>query len=124
MESGQFSPLGQILLFTGAGIAFITGALVISKLIGPNRPGSLKSSTYESGEAAVGRPWPQTGSGYFVLALLFLLFEVEIVILFPLAAMFGAAPAGSGRTLLWLSILAFVIVLSVALAYALSLIHI
>ena len=43
---------------------------------------------------------------------------VEIVILFPLAAMFGAAPAGSGRTLLWLSILAFVIVLSVALAYA------
>lgn len=118
METGQLSALTDVLVFTLAGLAFIGISLLVSRLIGPYRPGPVKSAPYESGEASVGKAWPQAGSGYFVLALLFLLFEVEIVLLFPLAALFGAAPAGSARTFLWLTILVFVLILTAALAYA------
>lgn len=118
METGHLSPLAEILLFTLAGVGFIATTLLVSRLIAPNRPGAVKNSTYESGEAALGRAWPQTGSGYMVLALLFLLFEVEIVLLFPLAALFGSTADDGLRMVVWLEIVAFVVLLAVALVYA------
>lgn len=118
MDSGHLPPLADILLFTLAGVGFIVTTLLVSRLIAPNRPDAVKNSTYESGEAALGKPWPQTGSGYMILALLFLLFEVEIVLLFPLAALFGSTPDDGLRMVVWLEIVAFVVLLAAALAYA------
>ncbi|MFM7328149.1 MAG: NADH-quinone oxidoreductase subunit A [Bacteroidota bacterium] len=117
MES-HLPALLDILIFTLAGVGFIITTLLVSRLIGPKRPGPVKNSTYESGEAALGRSWPQTGSGYMVFALLFLLFEVEIVLLFPLAVVFGSTTDDGLRMFVWLEIIAFVFLLAVALAYA------
>lgn len=117
MES-HLPALSAVLIFTLAGVGFIVTTLLVSRLIGPKKPGPLKNSTYESGEPALGRSWPQTGSGYMVFALLFLLFEVEIVLLFPLAVVFGSTTDDGLRLLVWLEFMAFVVLLAVALAYA------
>ena len=83
------SGLGQVLVFTGAGIVFILVTLLVSRLISPSKPNSEKNEVYESGEEPVGSYWPAISNGYFVLALLFILFEIEVILLFPLALVFG-----------------------------------
>lgn len=111
-------PLYQILSFVAAGAVFIIIALLISRLISPKRPNSEKNSAYESGEQAAGTAWPALSSGYYVIAILFLLFEVEIVLLFPLAAVFGIVPGDPAPALVIIELIGFVAVLAAGLAYA------
>ncbi|MBM3177660.1 MAG: NADH-quinone oxidoreductase subunit A [Bacteroidetes bacterium] len=108
----------QVLLFTLLGIAFIVVTLTVSRLLGPNRPNPEKNSSYESGEQAGGDPWPKISTGYYVVALLFLLFELEIILLLPVAAKFGSTTDWSWVFTTGLEILFFLLVLSVGLAYA------
>src|SRR5689334_9764352 len=76
------TPYVDILVFGLGGLLFILITLFVSKLLRPNRPNPEKNATYESGEAAVGQAWPQLNSRFYVLALIFLLFEVEIMVMF------------------------------------------
>lgn len=63
-------------------------ALVIPRLIAPRKPNQLKSQTYECGIETVGDTWVQFRVQYYLFALVFLIFDVEIVFLFPWAAAF------------------------------------
>lgn len=108
----------QVLLFTLLGVAFILVTLTFSRLLGPNRPNPEKNSSYESGEQAAGDPWPKISTGYYVVALLFLLFEVEIILLLPVASKFGSSETLDGMRAAGLEILFFLLVLSIGLAYA------
>lgn len=108
----------QVLLFTLLGIAFIIVTLTVSRLLGPNRPNPEKNSSYESGEQAGGNPWPKISTGYYVVALLFLLFELEIILLLPVAAKFGSSTELNWVFSTGLEIIFFLLVLAVGLAYA------
>lgn len=63
-------------------------ALAIPRLIAPRKPNQLKSQTYECGIETVGDTWVQFRVQYYLFALVFLIFDVEIVFLFPWAAAF------------------------------------
>jgi NADH-quinone oxidoreductase subunit A len=89
MENTQISEFGIILLFITGGIAFVALALFVSKLIRPDRPNFEKLTPYESGEDPIGNAWGQFNTRFYVIALIFLLFEVEIVFIFPWATVFG-----------------------------------
>ena len=115
---GNLSGLGQVLLFTGAGIVFILATLLVSRLISPSKPNSEKNEVYESGEEPVGSYWPAISNGYFVLALLFILFEIEVILLFPLAVVFGKSTDPIQAGILWVAISGFLIILVAGLAYA------
>ena len=66
----------------------VGGGLLISRLVAPHRPGATKNMPYECGEQTVGRSWVHFNVGYYLFALLFLVFDVEAAFLFPWAVVF------------------------------------
>jgi len=124
MESslGQVSgEYGVALLFLVGGIIFVIGGLLASKLLSPSRPNPEKNSTYECGEDPVGNARIQLNSRFYVAALIFLIFDVEVVFLFPWATVFAApdliqeAPAWGWFALI--EVFAFAGILLLGLAY-------
>ena len=117
------TPYYDILLFGLGGLGFVILSLLVSKIIRPKRPNTEKNSSYESGEAAIGSSWPQLNSRFYVLALIFLLFEVEIMVMFLWAPVFTDKDMmeqtnGSWGWVSLIEILIFVIILAIGLAYA------
>jgi NADH-quinone oxidoreductase subunit A len=118
----QISPLTQIVIFTIGGILFVVLALFTSRLIRPHRPGEQKLISYESGETPQGVAWIQFNMRFYVLALVFLLFEVEIVFLFPWSTVFANSTlieqtSGSWGWFAFTEMLIFIIVLAIGLVY-------
>lgn len=79
---------GFVLLFLINGAVFAGITLLVAWLLRPNRPSAGKLSTYECGEDPVGSAWIQFNHRFYVIALMFLIFEVEVVLLFPWATVF------------------------------------
>ena len=67
-------------------------ALVIPRLIAPRKPNPLKSETYECGVETYGETWVQFKAQYYIFALVFLIFDIEIVFLYPWAVAFDQLP--------------------------------
>lgn len=88
------SPLvGYLLLFLVVGFGFIFVHLLAGKLIRPAKPSAEKGTIYECGEPTVGSAWVQFDLRYYVVALLFVIFDVEVAFFFPWALVFGQANA-------------------------------
>jgi len=67
-------------------------ALVIPRLIAPKKPNKIKQDTYECGIETVGNTWVQFKVQYYIFALVFLVFDVELVFLYPWAVAFDLLP--------------------------------
>ncbi len=67
-------------------------ALIIPRILAPHKPSKLKSETYECGIQTVGDTWVQFKAQYYNFALIFLIFDVEIVFLFPWAIAYRQLP--------------------------------
>ena len=102
-----------VLLFTGLAVALVGGGLLISRLFAPHNPNKIKDEPYECGEHTVGPSWIHFNVGYYLFALLFLVFDVEAAFLYPLALIF--------REVGWIGMIEvgiFISILLVALLYA------
>ena len=82
---GDYAIIGIFLLI---GIGFVLVTLFIAKLLRPHRPSKVKLQSYECGEPAMGTSWIQYNVGYYIFALIFVIFDVEVVFLFPWAVAF------------------------------------
>lgn len=67
------------------GVVYVLGGFFVSRLVAPNVPDDVKTSAYECGEITYGSAWTRFNAGYYLFALLFLIFDVEIVFFFPWA---------------------------------------
>jgi NADH-quinone oxidoreductase subunit A len=83
--------LAYVLLFTFIGAFFIFLHLMIGKLVRPKRPDAEKLTIYECGEPTIGSAWVQFDIRFYVVALLFVIFDVELAFFFPWAVVFGKA---------------------------------
>ena len=93
------------------------GSLFLGSLIRPHNPNKLKETAYECGEEPVGTAWTNFNIRFYVVALIFIIFDVESALMFPVAAVFKKFnEIGLGGTLL-MSILTFVSVLLAGLVY-------
>jgi NADH-quinone oxidoreductase subunit A len=102
----------SVLIFFIAGAAVVAAALLASRLVAPHHPGPVKNSTYECGELPVGSPWVRFNTRFYVIALIFLVFDVEVLFLFPWAVnlkKFGLFA--------WVDMAIFIGILAVGLAY-------
>lgn len=118
----EVSGFGNILLFVLVGVIFVAISLFAGWLLRPNRPNSEKLSSYESGEDAVGNAWALFNPRYYIVALTFVLFEVEIIFLFPWATVFGQKQlidetGGKWGMFSMIEMFVFVGILMVGLAY-------
>ena len=102
-----------ILIFTLAGIVLIAGANALSNLISPKSDNPQKREPYESGMSTVGSTWIQFKVGYYLFAILFLIFDVEVAFLVPWAVVFGDIGG-----LAFIEILIFLVILGLGLLYA------
>lgn len=84
----MLTQFGYALIFFITGALFVGIALLVSKLIRPDRPNSTKLMTYECGEIPFGNARVQFNNRFYIIGLLFLIFEVEILLLFPWAVVF------------------------------------
>jgi NADH-quinone oxidoreductase subunit A len=83
--------VGYLLLFTLVGVAFILVNLSVGKLLRPAKMDAEKATIYECGEPTIGSAWVQFDLRFYVVALLFVIFDVEMAFFFPWAAVFGQA---------------------------------
>jgi NADH-quinone oxidoreductase subunit A len=74
-----------VALFTLMAIGFAVAPMVISRLIRPSQPNPIKLSTYECGMETIGTSWIQYYVSFYVYALVFVVFDVETVFLYPWA---------------------------------------
>lgn len=122
MEYKPLSEFGILLLFILSGVVFVLGGLITAWLIRPHRPNYEKLTTYECGEEPTGIAWGQFNVRFYIIALVFILFDVEIVFLFPWATVFGREVLIEGTGGLWgwfslVEMFVFVGILALGLAY-------
>ncbi|OIP59736.1 MAG: NADH-quinone oxidoreductase subunit A [Ignavibacteria bacterium CG2_30_36_16] len=84
----MLTEFGKIFIFLLTAILFVVVAVVAAKLIRPSRPTREKLLTYECGENTEGTPWVKFNIRFYVVALIFLIFDVEVVLLIPWAMVY------------------------------------
>jgi NADH-quinone oxidoreductase subunit A len=102
----------NVLVFLGVGVALIAVSLFISSLIRPSKLSPEKLIPYECGENPVGSPWIQFNIRFYVFALIFVIFDVEVAFLIPWAVVFKRL-----GLLAFVEGLIFIAVLAIGLAY-------
>jgi len=113
--SGQF---GTVFVFVLVGFAFAGIALLVAKILRPSNPNPNKLTTYECGELPRGSSWIRFNVRFYLIALFFIVFDVEAVFLLPWAVVFRQLYPlpGLGSLVLW-DMVVFLAILSVGLAY-------
>lgn len=88
-EANSITEFGKVLIFLITGLLTVGFAFSVNKFIAPHKPNPEKNSSYECGEEATGNSWFQFNSRFYVIALIFLLFDVEMIFVFPWATVFS-----------------------------------
>ncbi len=108
-----------VLLHILVAIGFAAGALIVSVLLGKaGRRTQIKDSAYECGMLPQGETQPRFSVKFYLVAMLFILFDLEIVFMYPWAVVYRESIVES-KTILW-SMLSFVSILMVGYVYALK----
>ncbi|MCP4572552.1 MAG: NADH-quinone oxidoreductase subunit A [bacterium] len=113
--SGQF---GTVLIFVLVGFAFAGIALLVARILRPSNPNPNKLTTYECGELPRGSSWIRFNVRFYLIALFFIVFDVETVFLLPWAVVFRQLYPlpGLGSLVLW-DMVIFLGILGLGLAY-------
>lgn len=114
----HYAALGILLVMA---IGFGVGNVVLTTFLGPSRKGEVKGTTYESGMNPIGSARRRFNVRFYVVAMTFLLFDVEIVFLYPWAVTFPSLAGTEGDSLspLFLGrMLFFVLTTAIAFVYA------
>ena len=110
-------PYAFLALFAAVAVAFPVALLGVARLwfvvFQPPKPNSIKNSVYECGVAPTGDSWIQFKAHYYLYAILFLIFDVEVLFLLPAAVAFTTLPAGA-----LLAMLVFILLLAEGLVWA------
>lgn len=102
-----------VAVFAGVAVVFPLAPLLLARLLAPRRPGAQKQDTYECGLQSKGDAWVQFRVGYYIYALLYVIFAVETVVLIPWAVAFTGLSVGT-----FLAVMVFVLLLVEGLVYA------
>lgn len=86
----------NVLVFAGVGLVFVFANLVVASILRPRRKTDVGLETYECGEETIGDAWIQFDIRYYTVALVYVIFAVEIAFLFPWALVLKDATAGTG----------------------------
>ena len=118
MLDDYFRQYGLIAIFSGVAlivpISMVTASWMMSRLgLRPTNPTPVKSETYECGMEAIGGRWNLFNFRYYMYAILFVIFDVEVVFLYPWAAKFLHL-----ELFALIEMLVFVLILLVGFAYA------
>ncbi|RJP20185.1 MAG: NADH-quinone oxidoreductase subunit A [Candidatus Omnitrophota bacterium] len=104
------------LIFLLAAIAFVAFNVLVPRLFRPIRPDQEKLSNYECGERPIGGPWIRFNIRFYIIAIIFLIFDVEVLFIIPWAVVYRRLYSELGMLVFW-EMFVFLTVLGVGLAY-------
>lgn len=102
-----------VVVFLAVAVAFPLAPLVLARLLGPRKPSQTKNDIYECGLTTKGDAWVQFRVGYYIYALVYVIFAVETIFLYPWAVAFAGLGLGS-----FIAVMVFVLLLAEGLVYA------
>jgi NADH-quinone oxidoreductase subunit A len=106
-----------VLVFLLVGGGFVLVALFVGRFLRPNLPDAQKSAVYECGERPIGSGWFNFNPRFYLMALVFIVFDVEVALTFPVAVVVRDWIARGRALVAVLEIALFLLVLVAALAY-------
>ena len=118
VSTGVHADFTTVLVFLLFGIFFGLLALAIARLLRPKNPNPAKLTTYECGELPRGSSWVRFNIRFYLVALFFIIFDVEVVFLFPWAVVFKQLlPVPQLGAIVFWEMVIFLVVLTLGLVY-------
>lgn len=111
----QFS---NVLIFLVIAVGFVFVTLLIGKLLRPDNPNPGKQSVYECGEEPVGAGFSQFNLRFYLIAFVFVIFDVEIAVMYPVTVKFRELLESGWGLLAFVEIAIFILILLVGFVYA------
>src|SRR5579863_1337906 len=108
---------GVVLALTIVGFALMAAMIGLQKLLAPSNPFARKLMPYECGEPPTGNAWINFNVRFYLIALIFVIFEVEVAFIYPVAAVFLDWVRLGQRLFALAELLIFLLILFVGLAY-------
>ncbi|MEW6265680.1 MAG: NADH-quinone oxidoreductase subunit A [Thermodesulfobacteriota bacterium] len=113
MPSQILTDYAFVLAFLSVAVVFAALPIVLAYVVSPRSVGLKKTETYESGITPIGQAWIKFGVTYYLYALIFLAFDVDVLYLFPVLLAYGSYAWRD-----FIEIVIFVGILSLAIVYA------
>ena len=110
----------NVLVFLGLAVGFAAAVMLLGRLIRPDIREVNKEIAYECGEKPVGNAWIQFNFRFYLVAIIFVIFDVEVAFMFPVATVFKQWVAAGQGLLALAEVLVFVLLLFVGLIYVWS----
>ena len=102
-----------VALLTLVAVVVAVAPLILARFVAPKKPGKTKTSPYECGMESTGDPWMQFRAQYYLYALLFVIFDVEVIFIYPWAVVWKSLGAVA-----FVEMAIFLSILTVGLVYA------
>ncbi len=102
-----------VVVITSMSIIFVVANIVLSTVLGPRAEGAIKGTTYEAGMDPIGTTRKRFNVRFYMMAVTFLLFDVEIIFLYPWAVSYSQLDPGSPEAQLYLGRILFFLATSV-----------
>src|SRR5574343_2104047 len=106
-----------ILILLVFGVVLVSATLLIGKLIRPSNPNAVKLQPYECGEDPVGSAWSVFNMRFYVTGLIFIIFDVESALMFPVVGVFKELNEVGRGGLVFIELFLFLLILAAGLAY-------
>ncbi len=116
----MLAEFGYVSIFLVIAIGFVAVILTIGKLIRPDNPNPIKKSVYECGEIPIGPGFSQFNMRFYLIAFVFVIFDVEIAFMFPVTVIFRDLLESGWGLLGFIEIAIFILILMVGFVYAWS----
>ncbi len=107
----------NILVFAALGGGFLAATLLIGSLLRPHTPDPDKSAIYECGEKPIQQAWFNFNPRFYIIALVFLIFDVEVAFTYPVATVFRRWVGEGAGGVAFFELLVFILILVLGLAY-------
>jgi NADH-quinone oxidoreductase subunit A len=115
--ASMFFQFANVLVFFGLSVLLVGGMLALGSLLRPSNPEALKLTTYECGEPPTGNAWVNFNIRFYLIALIFVIFDVEVAFIYPVAAVFRDWVLKGQGLFALLEVLTFLGILFVGLVY-------
>ena len=113
----MFNQFGAVFIFILLGAAFVFGSLLFGYFVRRQKPNADKTAVYECGEPTVGSPWIRYNARFYNVALVYLLFDIEVVLLIPFALVYRDLVDLRAATVALIGLVVFFVLLFIGLAY-------
>lgn len=117
MTSYNFDVFMPVIILLIFGAALVAVTLLLGKLIRPHNPNKIKNQEYECGENPVGVAWTSFNVRFYVIGLIFLIFDVESALMFPVVTVFRKMRDQGMGGIILIEVLLFILILLAGFAY-------